>query len=373
MRTIVNIVDRLSEKFDFWIITRDHDGTLDKTPYTTVKINDWNEVGKAKVYYLSRDNVKISKLRELIISVRPNLLYSNSYFATLTIYVLKLRKLRLIPKTNLVIAPCGELSIGALQLKRRKKMFFLAYAKISALYQDIIWKASSEIEKKEIENVKGKGGEIYIAPDLPPKVIFEHFRKELKPPKIAGEAKMIFLSRFMKKKNFKWLLENLTKIKGKLTIDIYGPLEDETYWQECQKLINDLPANIKIGYKGSIPFESVLNNMVKYHFFILPTLGENFGHVFLEALACGCPLIISDRTPWLDLEQKGIGWDLALENPQKWVETLNYCINLDDLNYSKISDKSRNFVVDWLADPEIETNTLTMLQHSLGQSSISVS
>src|SRR3982751_134537 len=87
MRTIVNMVDRLADKFDFWIITRDHDGKLDKTPYTTVKINEWNDVQKAKVFYLSKNNLKISKLRELIIEVSPNSLYFNSYFATLTIYV----------------------------------------------------------------------------------------------------------------------------------------------------------------------------------------------------------------------------------------------------------------------------------------------
>jgi len=100
--------------------------------------------------------------------------------------------------------------------------------------------------------------------------------------KIAGEAKMIFLSRFMRKKNFKWLLENLSQIEGKLTIDIYGPLEDETYWKECRQIIDKLPSNIKIASKGSIPHETVLATIVKYHFFILPTLGENFGHVFLE-------------------------------------------------------------------------------------------
>jgi glycosyltransferase involved in cell wall biosynthesis len=235
MRTIVNMVDRLHDRFDFRIITRDHDGKLDKEQYKTVKINEWNDVRNAKVFYLSKNNVKISKLRELITDVQPDLLYFNSYFATLAIYVLKLRKLRMIPKVNVVIAPCGELSEGALQLKSGKKRIFLAYSKISGLYRNIIWKASSEIEKKEIESVKGKGGKIFIAPDLPPKVIFEDYKIELKPKKKSGEAKMIFLSRFMRKKNFKWFLENLPEIQGRLIIDIYGPLEDEVYWRECQE------------------------------------------------------------------------------------------------------------------------------------------
>lgn len=365
MRTIVNMTDRLSDKFDFWIITRDHDGKLDKKQYSTVNINSWNEIRNTQVFYLSSNNVKLLKLRELINEVKPDLLYCNSYFATLAIYVLKLRKLRMIPKLNVIIAPCGELSEGALQLKNSKKKLFLAYSKISGLYQNIIWKASSEIEKKEIELIKGKGGKIFIAPDLPPKVIFGNYQNEMKPKKKTGEAKMVFLSRFMRKKNFKWLLGNIPEIQGKLTIDVYGPIEDKSYWEECQQLINKLPTNIKIESKGSIPHESVLETLVKYHFFILPTLGENFGHVFLEAMACGCPLIISDKTPWLGLEEKGIGWDLSLEKPANWRDIINYCVKLDSLKYSKISDNSRKFVADWLADSEIESNTLTILEYGV--------
>lgn len=365
MRTIVNMVERMSDRFDFWIITRDHDGKLDKQQYTTVKINEWNEVREAKVYYLSRDMVKISKLRELIINVKPKLLYFNSYFATLAIYVMILRRLKLIPKINVVIAPCGELSEGALNLKSSKKKAFRIYAKVSGLYQNIIWKASSEIEKKEIEMTIGMGGKIFIAPDLPPKTILADFQPQMKPGKNVGEAKMIFLSRFMRKKNFKWLLENLSEVQGNLTIDIYGPLEDELYWNECLRIIEKLSTNIKVESKGAIPHELVLGTLIKYHFFILPTLGENFGHVFLEAMACGCPLIISDQTPWLELEKRGIGWDLSLESPQSWLQTINQCIEMDDVSYSKISRTARDFVVRWLEDPAIETNTLTVVNYGL--------
>jgi hypothetical protein len=55
LRTIVNMVDRLSERYDFWIVTRDHDSRLDKTPYKIVNINEWNTVGRAHVFYFSQD------------------------------------------------------------------------------------------------------------------------------------------------------------------------------------------------------------------------------------------------------------------------------------------------------------------------------
>jgi len=359
------MVDRMKDRFDFWIVTRDHDGTLDRTQYSSVKINDWNDVGGAKVYYLSKDSMRISKIRELILKTKPDAIYVNSYFATPTIFALKLRKLKLIPNINIIVAPCGELSDGALQLKPGKKKLFIGFSKLSRLYGNVVWKASNDLEQAEIERIKSGSGKIFIAPDLPPKTIFDDYNQEAKPKKIQGEARMIFLSRFMKKKNFKWLLEFISSVKGNLSIDVYGPIEAPGYWQECEEIIKTLPPNIKIEAKGSIPFERVLETLFNYHFFILPTLGENFGHVFLEALAAGCPLIISDRTPWLDLEKDNIGWALPLEKREMWIETLNHCIALDDETYSELSKSARSFACRWLARPENEADTISVLNYSL--------
>lgn len=366
MRTIVNMVERLHHKFDFYIITRDHDGPLDKETYDTVKIDEWNNLKNAQVFYLPKDKIKLSKIHELISQVDPGAIYTNSYFATLAIYMLILRKLGRIKKCNVIVAPCGELSEGALSLKSSKKKVFMWFSAISNLYENIIWKASNEIEKVEIQRIKSKGGKIFIAADLSPKTIFPEYQPERKPIKNAGVAKMVFLSRFSEKKNFKWLLENLENINNQLIIDIYGPLEDEKYWLECIEIINKLPENIKIEAKGTIPHEEVSETLFKYHFFILPTLGENFGHVFLEALAVGCPLIISDKTPWQDLENKNIGWDLSLDLPQLWIDKINKCIDLDNTSYREMSDKARKFVCEWLEDPKTEDDTLRVLQYALG-------
>lgn len=363
LQTIVNTVSRLQHRFDFWIITRDHDG--DQVRYNDIKINDWNRVKGAKVFYLSQDNIKASKLRELILEVQPDSIYLNSVFSTLSIFVLLLRRLTLIPSLNIVLAPEGEISDGALQLKTKKKKIFLKLAKVLGLHKNLIWKSTSEFEKYEVERIKGKGGSIFIAPNLPARMFLEDYNQLLKPEKKVGEVKMIFLSRFMRKKNFNWLVELLSQVEGNLSIDIFGPLEDKNYWEQTRRLLKKLPKNIVIEYKGSISHETVVKTIFNYHFFVLPTLGENFGHVFIEALAAGCPLIISDRTPWLDLEEKRIGWDLALEKSVKWIKVFNYCMSLDNAAYSKISSKARSFACQWLSDPKVEEDTLRVLEQSI--------
>jgi glycosyltransferase involved in cell wall biosynthesis len=363
LRSIVNLVEHLGEKFDFWIITRDHDG--DEIPYKDINYDEWNLLGTAKVLYLTKDNVKISKLRELFVDVKPQAIYINSVFSKLSINILLLKQLNFFQDTNVILAPEGELSKGALRLKVKKKKLFLKVAKSIGLFRQIIWKATSELEMNEIEPMKGRGSEIFIAPNMPPRHFFEDYKQELKLPKKVGSAKMVFLSRYMKKKNFKWLLENLSGIEGNLDIDIYGPLEDEIYWKQSLRLIEKLPPNIQVKYQGILSNDMVVKTLFNYHFFILPTLGENFGHVFLEALAAGCPLIISDRTPWNNLQKKQVGWDLPLEKPGEWIAKINYCIKLDNVHYIEISSNARNFSDQWLSNRKVEEENLKVLNFSI--------
>ncbi len=60
LRTIVNMITRFKDKFEFQIITLGHDG--DKVPYTTIEINKWNTIEGVEVFYIPHNNIKISKL-----------------------------------------------------------------------------------------------------------------------------------------------------------------------------------------------------------------------------------------------------------------------------------------------------------------------
>ena len=364
LRTVVHTVECFKNKFDFRVITRDHDG--DRVTYPTVKVDEWNYVEGAKVFYLPQNKIKISKLRELILEVEPDSIYLNSIFSTLTIFLLILRKLKLIPQIKVVLAPEGEFADGALQIKATKKKVFLKFAKTTGLYKDLIWKTTTEQEKKETQRFEQRGGEFFIAPNIPSRNLLPKYQQNLKPVKKCGAVKIIFLSRIMLTKNLKWLFDTLQEVReGSVEIDIIGPIENEDYWDETQASIDRLPSNIQVTYKGLLEYNKVLDKLFEYHFFILPTLGENFGHVFVEALAAGCPLIISDRTPWLNLEQKEIGWDIPLEEPRRWRDIINLCISLDDKTYSNLSSNARNFAVHWLKTSKVEEDTLKVLQYSL--------
>jgi len=176
---------------------------------------------------------------------------------------------------------------------------------------------------------------------------------------------IVYLSRLHPIKNLKFLLEILPNIKDKVYLDVFGPVDNHQYVEECEKLMSQLPENLNVRMKGEVAHENVNQTLEKYNFFVLPTEGESFGHIIAEALASGCPLIISNRTPWVNLEEKGIGWDLPLEDKNKWIDTLKYCIKLNNRDYLKLAANARNYLNEWLAEAKIEKNTEDVLNYSL--------
>ncbi|HEV7645503.1 MAG TPA: glycosyltransferase family 4 protein [Pyrinomonadaceae bacterium] len=364
MRTIVNMVDRLSDRYDFSVITRDHDGRLDKSPYKTVKIGDWNQIGNARVFYLVKNDIKAATIKRLVDEAAPEAIYLNSFFATPANYLLFLRWRGQV-KAPVIMAPCGELITAAMQFKTAKKRLHITLAKLTGLHKGLFWKATTDLEKEDIEKELGKKERMFVAADMPPKTIFPEYERSIKPKKTGGELKLVFLARFVRTKNFGFLLDVLEKVPGKISVDVIGDLEDKAYWEECLEKIKKLPPNITVNYAGAIDNRLVPKKLAEYHFLVSPSLNENFGHIFPEALSAGCPLIISDRTPWLDLKEKGIGWDLPLENPKAWRETLKHCVEMDDGAYRQMSDAAREYAVDWLSRETLEKDTVAVLEAAL--------
>jgi glycosyltransferase involved in cell wall biosynthesis len=108
-----------------------------------------------------------------------------------------------------------------------------------------------------------------------------------------------------------------------VTFDIFGPANDPAYWAECEQLISRLPANVEVHYRGSIPNADVAATLAGYDLFLLPTRGENFGHAIFDALEVGLPVLISDQTPWRELERIGAGWSLPLADPDRFAATID--------------------------------------------------
>lgn len=370
LRTVVNMVERMADEFEFWILTGNRDSDGETSRFTNVRLNQWQQVGKARVYYAASESLNLRNIGRIAAEVEPDAIYLNSFFSALTIKFLLLRRLGKIAGLPIVLAPEGEFSKGAIALKAVKKKSFLALALPLGLYRDLLWKAVAEAEKEDILREIGHRGEILIAPNMPPAKILENFEIEFKLPKKSGNARFIFLSRISPKKNLKFALEQFMNVDGQATLDIYGSIEDEKYWSECQKVIKRLPATVKVNFQGAVSYERVAETFAKSHFFLFPTRGENFGHVVIESLAAGTPVILSDQTPWRELEKENVGWDLPLADELKWRNSVQRCVEMSEAEYKEMARSARNFAVDWLAAPGIETANRQVLRRAVSGSKV---
>jgi len=349
VRTLAGILEHLSDEFFFSVITRDRD--LGETkPYDQIPVNWWQPLEAGQIVYLPPSALTISNLRRLISSTEHEVLYLNSWFSVpFGIVPLLLRRLGLITRRPVIIAPRGELAAGALSLHSVRKRLYIRAAKALGLTREVVWQASGTHEKEDIRRVFGNRVPVVIAPDLPTVGFPINAHRDQKKP---DRLRILFVSRISRVKNLEGALTLLQGVKGDVQFSIYGPIEDVEYWKRCQERIRLLPANVAVSYGGPVSHDRISQLMSHHDLLFLPTLGENFGHTILEALASGCPVLISDRTRWRGLAEAGVGWDVSLDDPGRFQEIIRRCLAMDAPVWEGLSVSARLYAAQRLRDPE---------------------
>ena len=317
----------LMDNHDCYIVTRNHD-MGDKTIYQSI-IPGWNQRSNCKVLYLSDKEYCYKNYERVINEIKPDIIYLQGLFQNCIIPCLFLAK-----KYNIAVllAPRGELCAGALNLKKWKKVPYICVVKFLGLVRNIHWQSTSDEETSAIKSVmNADDGHVHALENIPSIPKKEYIRREKK----AGEASFVFLSRIHPKKNLLSAIKYFHNIKGKAVFDIYGPIEDENYWKDCQAEIEALPDNVVVSYKGLVGHDQVHEVFSRYDAFLFPTLSENYGHVIAESLIVGTPVIISDQTPWNDVNETGAGWALPLDNEQLFANAIQKIIDMNDDEISK--------------------------------------
>lgn len=353
IRSIANIIAHLGDEYEFYIVTSDRD-LGDTEPYRGIEFNKWTVVGKSEVIYLKPEDYTISGIIRLLHKTDYDILYLNSFFARWCSMIPVLcRYARLIPRKPVIIAPRGEFSMGALAIRSLRKKLYIGVARFLGLYRDVLWHASTPYEVQDIEYQFGRSLKAHVAGNLPAFISDKQKTARIIKTKEKGYIDIVFISRISRKKNLSMALRAFNQIEGKVTFNIYGPCEDILYWDECQKIIDKLPPNIKVHYHGPIEHTRVGAIFADSHLFFFPTLGENFGHVILESLSHGCPVLISDQTPWRGLESLGIGCDITLDDKENYRVALQKYIDMGQEEYNLLSARAYEYGSSKLNDPEV--------------------
>lgn len=362
IKSIANLIKNLSAEFDFYVITSNKD-LGDKEPYKNIIADQWVRLDKCQVFYLSESFGNV-QLLNLIRKLSPHIIYLNSFFSfKFSIKIVFMKKFFLLKKSQIILAPRGEFSIGALKIKQFRKFLFLRFVQIFDCYKSIYWHATSASEKNDICNVISPFlKKVFEAPNFIKKNTTRKFSKEVEKRVTSNDTKsdfikICFISRISRKKNLDFAIKIIKKIDRPISFDIYGPIEDADYWNECKALIEELPSHqSQINYLGLISPENVRKKLSLYNILFLPTKGENFGHIIFESWSVGVPVLISDQTPWRNLKEKKLGWDFPLGNQDLFVKTLAE-YRVKDLDYQ---EKLRMSCLNYISSGSLNMQALAL-------------
>ncbi len=359
--SVANLVDALGGEYDFSIITSDRD-YAQKDAYPGIEADTWVTLSPhCRVWYCSAEAGSYRHFRRLIADTEYDLLYLQSMFSLrFTIYPLWNSRSNK-PEVPVLLAPRGMLHAGALSLKPLKKKLFLALLRITGIHKQLRFQATDEQEIIDIRQVFGADTAVLRAPNLPS-------MKQtawVSIPKEPGVLRLVFLSRLTEKKGLHFILEWLREQRANVQLDIVGPDEEQGYWQRCEQLIAALPPHIQVRKHPPAPPEEAVAYLQAAHCFVMPTLGENFGHAIFEALGVGRPVLISDQTPWRDLQARQLGYDIPLKNQREYHDALQQLAAMDQVEWDRWAQAAWTYAAAFIADGKLLAENEQLLQAAM--------
>ena len=166
------------------------------------------------------------------------------------------------------------------------------------------------------------------APAIDPRSAREDFLNAF--PHLRGKQILLFLSRLHEKKGCELLIEAFASMQqssgSALHLVMAGPSKDATYIRSLQELAAN--TNASVTFTGMLAGPQKWGAFHAAEAFVLPSHQENFGIAVAEALACGTPVLISNKiNTWREIEAAGAGYvendDLAGTKHllERWIAT----------------------------------------------------
>jgi glycosyltransferase involved in cell wall biosynthesis len=353
-----NLVKALEDVYDLYVLTSDRD-LGDPVPYNGIDTNVWIDYSPhTKVYYAPVEQLTKAATREIIHAIDPFCIYLNSMYSWhFTIIPLILKRTGAI-RCPVLIAPRGMLQRGAMQFKPVKKKLFISLLNFASVASRVYFHATDEEEKKDILSHFPRTRGVKVIGNFPAMDTGNWSQTEKK----KNVLHLVFLSRIAPKKNLLFLLTSLQTVSKDRTVylHVFGESEDAAYLEKCKNAVRQLPAHVHVQWHGALPNREISKAYRTMHVFALPTFGENFGHAIYEAMALGKPVIISDKTPWKNLQEKKAGIDISLEQPDAFKNAIEHFAAIDQNEYDAWSKGAWQYASDFRSNNQLRNEYLQL-------------
>jgi glycosyltransferase involved in cell wall biosynthesis len=330
IRSAINFAFHMKGTYEVFVFTSDRD-LGDLAPYKDIKTDQWLiKDDHLQLFYATPEFLKWGNLVAMIRIIKPDFIYLNSMFSKyFSLYPLMMKRFGNI-NAEIVLAPRGMLRDSALAFKSLKKKLFLSVFNLLRMPAFIRFHATDSTEASDIRLHFGSNTRIQQSGNFPGA---QHPFLPVAEKQVGG-IKMIFVGRIHPVKNLAFLLDCLADVQVKVELTIVAAIEDQQYWKICSDKITKFAPHINVEMLSEVPHEALEKILLRHHLFVLPTKGENFGHAIYEALAAGRPVLVSDQTPWRNLQSRMAGWDLPLSNREAFQQVIKEvaAMDIDELN-----------------------------------------
>ncbi len=333
--TIKNLIQNYSDRFQFYILCRNHDwGEKDK-PFMNVEYNTWIKKDNYSIMYATDEKFNKNLLLSIIDDF--DIVYCTGVFSKLSLAAAIHCKRN--PSNRIIIAPMGSLFDDAVRIKIVKKRLFFFVTKLFGVFKNVMWSVSSALEEASVRKIYGKKANCIIAEDA---ISFVEIKKTYSKTK-NKKIRIIYASRIHPHKGLMECAQILQSIESEIVFDIYGTIEDRYYFDECMNLFKKMPLNIDVNYYGEFKPSDSVALLSQYDVFLLPTASENFGHIIFEALNASCIPVISANTPWGEIGSKECGFVCDRTNLESFRNAILTICSMPFTELEKYKNNCYNF------------------------------
>ena len=163
----------------------------------------------------------------------------------------------------------------------------------------------SNSTKRDLVKFGAKEEKIYVIPNATeaPKIEKQKYGQD--------ETRLLFVGTCYSRKGLDTLIEAVSFLKNhRIRVDIVGNLEaDRNYVSKLYGLVKEFAIDEKVAFHGYAKIEQLWEYYRKADIFVLPSLWEGFGIVFLDAMSFGLPIITTNAGAIPDLvkhEENGL-------------------------------------------------------------------
>jgi glycosyltransferase involved in cell wall biosynthesis len=269
-----------------------------------------------------------------------------------------------------VITPHGSLDPWAMRqtpLKRLKKRMALAVQMRGLLDRAMFLHVLNVDERDGLAELRLRAPAEIVANGISLEELGElpskgTFRNQVR--RIGDRPYILFLSRLHYKKGLDILIEAfapLAKQIPELLLMVVGP--DEGAKEPMLRRANELGVASQVDVVGPLYGREKYAALVDAAAFCLPSRMEGFSIAILEALACSCPVVISENCHFPEVMRHGAG-DVVPLAVDRFTESLRRVLQVPDLGPS-MGRKGRSMVESLYTWPTIASELLARYERCL--------